>query len=208
MAEENLQIQIDQINKKLDFITEELYAQRSHRKSMEDLQADLTKISSSTIQFGSQKLEDISQYFSIDDLSYLLKKALLNINNLTKLFDMIENIMDFYESFAPLTKEMMTTIQVRLEQFGKSNYFDLIKILKNRMDILMQSASKEELNILGNNIVAFLLAAKNTNLDFSTSDKSIFRLIKEINSREMKGVIDTIIQFIGNFDKERKALSK
>ncbi len=208
MVDGNLQIQMDQINKKLDLITKEIYAQKSNRQSMEDLQADLTKISSSAIQVGTKKLEDISQYFSMDDLAYLTKKLLNNINNLTKLFEMIENMMDFYESFMPLTKEMMVTTEKKLDKIGKLGYFDLFKILKDRIDILMQTTSKEELTTLGNNIVAFLRAAKNTNLDFSTSNKSIFYLIKETNSREMKGVISTLIQLINNFDKERKAFSK
>lgn len=208
MVDGNLQIQMDQINKKLDLITEEIYAQKSNRQSMEDLQADLTKISSSAIQVGTKKLEDISQYFSMDDLAYLTKKLLNNINNLTKLFEMMESMMDFYESFMPLTKEMMVTTEKGLDKIGKLGYFDLFKILKDRIDILMQTTSKEELTTLGNNIVAFLRAAKNTNLDFSTSNKSIFYLIKETNSREMKGVISTLIQLINNFDKERKAFSE
>jgi len=208
MSEKNLQTQINEISKKLDIITEEIYAQRQRRKFTEDLYDDLTKISSSIIGSSSEKLEDLAHYFSIDDIIYLLKKTMLNINNLIKLFDTIESIMDFYESFMPIAKEMFSTLQLKLAEIENLGYFDLLMALKDRINSLMQNTEKEELYMLADNIIAFLRAAKNTHLDFSRSEKSIFHLMQDINSREMKGVIDTIMQFVSNFDKERKALSK
>ncbi len=206
MTDTNITQQIELINKKLDFISSEMYEQRNQRMFFSDLKADLMKISDSAMQEYSKKLDSMSQYFMVDDFIYMIKKLLLNINNFTKLIDTIENIMDFSESFVPLTKEMFANIQMKLTEIEELGYFDLIKILKDRMSDLMQTTSKEELIILGNNIIAFLRAGKNTSLDFSTSNKSIFYLMKEVNSRELKGVISTIIQLVNNFDKERKAL--
>jgi len=206
MTDTNITQQIELINKKLDFITSEMYEQRNRRMFFSDLQADLMKISDSAMQEYSKKLNGMSQYLMVDDFIYMAKKLLLNINNFTKLIDIIENIMDFSESFVPLTKEMFANIQIKLTEVEKLGYFDLFKILIDRMGDLMQTTSKEELIVLGNNIIAFLRAGKNTSLDFSTSNKSIFYLMKEVNSRELKGVISTIIQLVNNFDKERKAL--
>ncbi len=208
MVEENIQIQINELNKKLDVILEEVYAQGSHRKFKEDFQADLAKIIDGVVQLSTKRLEEISEYFSMEDLLYLIKKLLSNINNLVKSIELLNNVMDFNESFAPLAKEMMTAMQVKLEQLENSNYFEFLKILKNRVDTFMQTTTKEELAVLGDNILAFLRAAKNTKLDFSASNRSIFSLIKEVNSPEMRGIISAIVQLINNFDKEKKAISK
>ncbi|GEM_PF-3575718 len=208
MNEKDLNIQLKEIGKKLDILTEEIYAQKERRRFADDLYADLTKISSSVINSSGKTLEDLGQFASMDDVIYLIKKVLLNIKNLTGLLDAIENIMDFYESFMPIAKEMFSTLQTRLLEIENLGYFDLIIALKDRINDLMRNTKKEELYALADNIIAFLKAAKDTHLDFSRSEKSLFHLMQDINSREMKGVIDTILQFVSNFDKERKALSK
>ncbi len=208
MADTDIKQQIELINNKLDLITSAIYEEKARHMSSDDLKADLMKISSSAMQEGSKQLEGVYQYLSIDDAIYMTKKIVLNINNFTKLIDALENMMNFLESFMPLTKDMFTHIQDKLVEIEKSGYLDLIKILKEKIDGLMQNTSREELVMLGNNIVAFLYAARNTHLDFTKSNKSIFHLMQDINSREMKGVIDTILQFVSNFDKERKIISK
>ncbi len=208
MEDTDIKQQIELINNKLDLITAAIYEEKARHMSSDDLKADLMKISSSAMQEGSKQLEGVYQYLSIDDALYMTKKIVLNINNFTKLIDALENMMNFLESFMPLTKDMFTHIQTKLVEIEKSGYLDLIKILKEKIDGLMQNTSREELVMLGDNIVAFLYAARNTQLDFTKSNKSLFHLMQDINSREMKGAIDTFLQFVSNFDKERKTVSK
>ena len=42
MTEQNIQVQIDDINKKLDLILDEVYAQKQNRESINDLMDDLS----------------------------------------------------------------------------------------------------------------------------------------------------------------------
>ncbi|MGC9103179.1 MAG: hypothetical protein ACP5IH_08815, partial [Desulfurella sp.] len=127
----HIQEKLDVVNKKLDIVLEEVYAQKTHRKSMEDLNADLMKIGESVYDIALENLEEVSEYASIDNVFYFLKKLARNIDNLTKLFNRLESLIDFWESFEPLTREIAISTQDYLDNLEKIGYFSLLKEFKS-----------------------------------------------------------------------------
>ncbi len=62
MPSTDVQAQIDAINRKLDFIVEELAHQKRHRLEMQDLKDDLTIVGRDLYQTGVEELEEISEH--------------------------------------------------------------------------------------------------------------------------------------------------
>ena len=87
--EQNIQTQIDDINRKLDVIVEEIELQRANRREMEDLKDDLMRIGKDVYDTAVVELEEMHDQLSSQDVIHLGKKLLRNVNNLTSTFEQL-----------------------------------------------------------------------------------------------------------------------
>ena len=204
MEETKMQSQIDKLNNKLDVILEEIEHQRRHRQEMEDLKDDLMRVGTGVYQTAITELEEIHNHTSGEDLFFLGKKLLRNINTLTQTFELFENAKGFLEDFAPVSRELVFDAMNKFDEFDRKGYFDYLKELEKIAENIVTSFSIDDLKELGNNIVPLLNTMKNVtqpellndlsnalavykNLDYKVEeDVSLFKLMKELRSPEMK----------------------
>lgn len=197
---DDIQAKLNEVSQKLDIVLEEVYAQKSHRKSMEDLNADVMKIGESIYDIALENLQEVSEYTDIESVFYFIKKLARNIDNLTKLFNRLESLIDFWDSFEPLTREIAISTQDYLDNLEKIGYFSLLKEIKNLMDNLVKNLTIDDVNRLSKTleytIKAFKLAdAKKAN------ELSFIGMIKLLNRKEIKMVLAFFISFLENFSK-------
>lgn len=197
---DELQDKLDLINKKLDMVLLEVDSQKVHRKAMEDLNSDLMKIGESTYDIALKNLEEISEYTSIENIFYFLKKIARNIDNLTKLFTRLESLVDFWESFEPLTREMAILSQDYLDNLEKMGYFEFLKEVKNLMDSLVENLTAQDLKqinlLISNAIKAFKYADAK-----ESQNLSLIGMLKLLNTKEIKQALAFFVSFIQNFNK-------
>ncbi len=204
MEEIKVQSQIDELNSKLDLILEEIEHQKRHRKEMEDLKDDLMRVGTGIYKTTITELEELHDHTSGEDILFLGKKLLRNINTLTKTFEIIENAKGFLEDFAPVSRELIFDTMKKLDDFDRKGYFELLKELEKVADNIVKSFSAEDVKALGDNVVSILNTVKNLTqpdvlgalnnaivvfkkLDFTVEeDVSYLKLIKELRSPEMK----------------------
>ena len=65
------QDQIDEINRKLDYIIEEIELQKSHRKEMEDLKDDLMRVGTDLYKSAIKELEEVHEQVNTGDMLFL-----------------------------------------------------------------------------------------------------------------------------------------
>jgi uncharacterized protein YjgD (DUF1641 family) len=216
MADQKNQKQFDDINKKLAVILEEIELQRQHRREMDDLKDDLQRVGKDIYQTAVTELEEVSDHIQTGDILHLGKKLLRNTNNLNKAFDQLESIRDFVEDVSPLARESIIDFMKKLDDYDRKGYFHFVKELQNVADNVVTSFSKEDVKLLGDNIVTILNTVKNLtqpemlqainnalavykNIDFEIEGKvSLFSLIKDLNSPEAKKGLAVGIQFLKN----------
>ena len=216
MEEKNMQEQINSINKKLDIILEEIELQKRHRREMDDLKDDLTRVGNDLYKTAVVELEEVHDYFSADDILHLGKKLLINVNTISHIIEQMESIKDFFQDAAPLSRESFIDWMNKLDEFDKKGYFAFIKELGNVADRVVTSFSVEDVERLGDNIVTILNTVKALtqpdmlnsinnavhvykNLDIEITTKtSIFSLIREINTPEFKNGMAFAVQFLKN----------
>lgn len=214
MEEKNLQIQLDEINKKLNYILSEIELQKNHRQEMQDLKDDLMRVAKDVYQSSIDELEQVHDYLKTGDILYLFKKLLRNVNNLTKLFEQLENLRDFTKDVGLLSKEMTKQVMDKLDEFDRKGYFSFFSESLNIIDNIVSSFTVEDVKALGDNIVTILNTVKNlTQPDMLQSvnnalnvykkldieiekDISLIKLVKELNKPETKKALYFTLQFL------------
>lgn len=222
MSDENNQSQINEINKKLDFIIEEIALQKKQRQAFEDLQDDLTRVGKDVYKTAVDELEELHDYFTPSDLFFLSKKLMRNIKTITATVEQIESAKDFIEDFVPISRDMVIEFMHRLDDYDRKGYFDFIRELFNIVDKIITSFSPDEIKNISSNVPVLISTFKNLSdplllnslnniisayRDFDkTTDKniSLMRIISELNKPDTKQGILFTLKILQNL-KEIKA---
>jgi uncharacterized protein YjgD (DUF1641 family) len=209
-----LQEQIDAINRKLDVILQEIVLQQRHRRAMEDLRDDLTRVGKDLYQTALVELEDVHDSLSTGDMLYLAKKVLRNVTTITSTFEQLESIRDFMQDAAPLARESFIDFMGKLDEFDRKGYFTFMREVSGVLGKVAAAFSADDVRSLGDNIVTILTTVKNLtqpeilhainnamtvykNLDVEVADDvSILALLKEINTPEAKRGLAYALHFL------------
>ncbi len=216
MNEKALQPQIDSINEKLDVILEEIELQRRHRREMEDLKEDLTRVGKDVYQTALVELEDVHDYMNTGDVLALGKKLLRNVKTISKTIEQLESIRDFLVDFAPISRELTGDLMNRLDELDRKGYFTFVKELGGVADSVVTSFTPEDVKNLGDNVVTILNTVKSLTqpdmlqtinnalgvykqLDVQVPENvSLLSLLKEINTPEVKRGLAFALTFLKN----------
>ena len=226
MIDQNLELQLQSINKKLDLISEELAVVRRQREELNELKQDLTIIAKDLFNTAIEEFEDIAPFVQTDDFLHLLKKILQNTQNITMVMTKFESGLDFFADAKPVGKELFNDTLEKLNEFDQKGYFQFIKELINVADRVVEHFSEEDVKLLGNNIISILetiksltqpemlSAIKNAvgiyqNLDpTDTPQYSVWKLMRELNTPEIKRGIGFVMAFLKKITKEQEIQNK
>jgi uncharacterized protein YjgD (DUF1641 family) len=214
MAPTDVQAQIDAINRKLDFIVEELEHQKRHRMEMRDLKDDLTIVAKDVYQTTVEELEGISEHVEPGDLVHLSRKLLRNANNLSAAFDQLESIRDLLADLSPITKEVYSSALVALDDLDRKGYFELARQLKGISDDAVETLIAEDLGQFRENVPRLLrwtkamtqpstmqaletmMVALERGEASARDDVSLFGLLREMNSPAARRGLSAMVEFV------------
>ncbi len=217
MNAENIQSQLDEINRKLDLVMECALSQRQRADAVEDLLADLSIVGKDAYHSSVELLEKHNVEIDPEELKMLVIRVLKNLKNISMAIDAFESSIDFVRDAAPLVKEMIIDFAKKLDQLEQKGYFEFFTATANLMDKIITHSNPEEINKLADNVLLLLNALKSVsrpevlqtlNNAAQTFAKlqsqelpsySVFRLIREMNSPEMKALFGFMVTFIKSF---------
>ena len=220
MANENIQEQINEINRKLDIVLEEVMAQRETRQSIEDLGSDLSIIGKDVFKNTVVELENAGVELDGEALKLLMLKLVRNVDTITEMFEMLESANDFIKDVTPIMHQVGLDGIKLMHEFEQKGYFDFMKASMEIMDNIVSHYGEEDVKHLADNIVTILetvknltqpqmLKAINNGLVVYRSlevkqipEYSIWKALKEMNSREMRKGIGFMITFLKNIVRE------
>lgn len=221
MEEKTMQNQIDEINRKLDIVLEEIELQKKHRREVEDLKDDLMRVGNDLYSTAVTELEEVHDQLETGDILHLGKKLLRNVRNFNKMFDQLESARDFLEDVSPLVRESIIDYMNKLDEFDRKGYFQFLKEMTNVMDRVVTSFSVEDVKLLGDNIVTILNTVKNLTqpdmlnainnavsvykkLDIEIEEKiSYFELFKRMRTPEMRRGMAFAIKFLKSLAEQQ-----
>ncbi len=221
MDDKTMQTQIDEINRKLDIVIEEIELQKQRRREMDDLKDDLMRVGNDLYATTVNELEEVSDYLQTGDVLHLGKKLLRNINTFNKMFDQLESAKDFIEDATPLVRESIIDFMEKMDEFDRKGYFRLMKEMENVIDNVVTSFTVEDVRALGDNAVTILNTVKSltqpdmlnainnavsvyTKLDIEIEENvSYFQLFKRMNTPEMRNGIAFGIKFLKSLAEQQ-----
>ncbi|MFC1760107.1 DUF1641 domain-containing protein [Candidatus Neomarinimicrobiota bacterium] len=226
MTDQNLELQLQSIDQKLDLISEELAVVRRQREELNELKQDLTIIAKDLFSTAIDEFEDIAPFVQTGDFLHLLKKILQNTQNITMVMTKFESGLDFFADAKPVGKELFNDTLGKLNEFDQKGYFQFIKELLNVADRVVDHFPEEDVKLLGDNIITILETVKELtqpemltainnavgiykNLDPKDIPQySIWKVIREINTPEIKRGIGFVITFLKKITAEQEIQNK
>lgn len=220
MANENIQEQINDINRKLDLVLEEVMAQRETRQSVEDLTTDLTIIGTDLFKATVTELDNAGVELDGEAVKQLMLKLVRNVGTINEMFEMMESVNDLAKDASPILHQMGLDGIHMMNQFEQKGYFDFLREAMKIMDNVVTHFTVEDVRLLSENIVTILetvksltqpdmLKAINSGLVVYKSievedieEYSLWKAMKAMNSKEMKRGLGFMITFLQNIAKE------
>ena len=220
MAKDNIQEQINDINRKLDIVLEEVLAQKETRQSIEDLTTDLTIVGKDVFKSTVSELENAGVELDGEAVKQLMLKLIRNVGTINEMFEMLESANDLVKDVSPILHQMGLDGIHMMNEFEQKGYFDFMREAMNIMDNVVEHFSVEDVRLLADNAVTILETVKNlTQPDMlkainsglivyksieieDVEEYSMWRAIKAMNSKEMKKGIGFMITFLQNIAKE------
>jgi uncharacterized protein YjgD (DUF1641 family) len=121
--------------------------------SVRELRDELAPRVNEAVHALITELTDIEADFQIEDLLYLLKKAMRNVRNLDFALDQMKNIIDFVRIAEPLMKTSVPQIIFYLDGLDQSGVFRLVKVGIEVLKQIGADYSEEEIQQVGQGLV-------------------------------------------------------
>lgn len=218
----DVQIQINDINHKLDLILEELSVQRQKRQALEDLASDLNIIGNDLFKSTVDELDQAGVELDADQLKSLFFRLLRNAGTLNELLQTTESVVDLTKDIGPILTQMGLDGIQKMHELEEKGYFDFIKEVAGIFDNIVLHFSAEDVKLLADNIVTILETVKNITqpemLDAlnnainvfkkieteNVEEYSLWRAFNEFRTPEGKKGLGFIMTFLKNISQEEK----
>ena len=217
--ENNIQEQINDINRKLDIVLEEVMAQKQTRQSVEDLTSDLAIVGQDMFASTVTELENAGVEVDGEAVKALMLKLIRNVDTLSELFEMLESGKDFLKDVSPIVQQVGLDGMHLMNELEQKGYFDFLRESGRIIDNIVTHFSVEDISLLADNIVTImetiksltqpdmlkainsaLVVYKSIDID-NVEEYSMFKAFREMNSKEMKKGIGFMITFLKNISK-------
>jgi uncharacterized protein YjgD (DUF1641 family) len=214
-----IQNQIDDINRKLDLLLNYMQEQKLRSTAVDDLVSDLSIVGKDMYDTAVMELENRQVQLDPEEMKVLMIKLVKNIPTFVQLVDMLESIMDLAKDATPMVNEMIIDFTKKLHEFEQKGYFEFIKESGRIIDKVVTSYSTEDIRNLADNVVTILNTIKNLTqpemlkainnalIVFNSMEMeklpeySIWRVMREMNSPEMKKGMAFMVTFMKNLSK-------
>ncbi|HHC80735.1 MAG TPA: DUF1641 domain-containing protein [Flavobacteriia bacterium] len=220
MEEKNIQSQIDALDKKLDLILGYVHQQRLNSAVVEDLVSDLSIIGKDAYDSTVIELDKRQVELDPSQLTDLAVTFLRNVGNIKLVMDTLEMAVDLSKEVGPIANEVIIDFTKQLNIFEEKGYFKFFKEFIPILDNIVAGFTPKDLRELADSIVSILTLVKemtqpevlgtmenaikafNSMETESVPSYSIWRLIREMNSPEMKKALGYGITFMKNVSKD------
>ena len=154
-------IDLENIHKKLDYLTEYVEAQHKRQQEFDELKQDAIPIANHMIKLSIDELAEIGTEFQVEDLFFLLKRLLRNTGMLMRLVDTLEAGMDLTEELKPIGLQAFSDMVETLDRLEREGYFTFMRESWGIVERIVHEFNEEDVRALGDNVVAILKTVRN-----------------------------------------------
>lgn len=214
MEEKSMQIQITELNQKVDLLLEYVNEQRLKTNQLEDLVSDLSIVGKDVYDTAVEELNNRMVKIDPDQVKNIGLRLLSNIDNIDKALELFESLSDLAKDAMPIVNEVIIDSTRKMNELDKKGYFSFFKEVGLIFDNIITHFSREEIHLLAENVVTILETVKTLTQpemmnavnnaikvfgSINTTDVpeySVWKLIREINQPEMKKTIGFMVTYM------------
>ncbi len=226
MSDKLIQEQINDINRKLDLLIDEVTIQRQNREAVNDLIDDVAVIGKDVFKNMVSELDDAGIELDGEALRSLVMKLIRNIGSMGMVLETLESLNDLTKDMTPIVKQIGLDGINKFNELEQKGYFEVINQLGITIDTVMSRYSREDLRKLSENLIPvadtlMILAdprvlekinsITTTLRDIKTNEieeYSVWRMIREMRKPEVKKSIGFIMAFLSIINEKNSSKQK
>lgn len=203
---------IAELDRKLDFIVEEIAHLKRVRNSAEDLVADLTLVGKDAMGDAVEALG--SAALRPDEIVQMFKGVLIDARLLTDALQQLESAADFVQDAQPIVRDLFRRAIAGSQQLQEKGYFEAAAAGMRIGDALVQSHSLVDLKQVEASVpqlVGFLRELTRPEVLQALEaiihgfgrvqatmnvDKSLLQLVRDMNSPDARRGIAILVEFL------------
>ncbi len=219
MNDPNILARMDAMEQKLDLVLEYVNQQRLKSEVVEDLVSDVAMIGKDFYNYSVVELEKQAVELDPDELKQLTINLVKNVKNFNQMLGLLESMMDLKKDAGPIVNEMIIEFTKIMHTMEQKGYFEFASEIGTVMDNIVANFSAEDIRQLAGNIVLMLQTVKNLTQpemlvavnnavkafgSMQTGDiepYSLWKLMREMRSPEMKSALGFMVAFMKNLSK-------
>ena len=167
MDEANIQVQIDEMNRKLDRVLEYVEHQSRKREEFDDLVEDVSIVARDAFQQSVSILDKAQVDLDSCSISNLIVKVLQNLGAIREMLEMLESARDFMKDVSPILHQVGLDAVHKMNELDKKGYFEFLTSAGKALD-------------------KFVHAMNTVQPDEKLDNKSMWQLMKEMRSPEVR----------------------
>ena len=148
------------ILERLDRLETQIAPVAESARSISELREELAPRVNEAVQALISGLSDVESDFQLEDLTFLLKKMMRNVNTFNFSLDQLKNVIDFIQMAEPLLKNSVPQLISFLDELEQKGVFRLLNTSLEIVKNLSQSFSPDDLEQTRNGMVRLLTAVK------------------------------------------------
>jgi uncharacterized protein YjgD (DUF1641 family) len=221
MSDNLISEQINEINRKLDLLIDEVTIQRQNREAVNDLIDDVAVIGKDVFKNMVTELDDAGIELDSEALRSMIYKLIRNIGNLSMILETLESLTDLTKDLTPIIKQIGLDGVNKFHELEQKGYFDVLNQLTTTVDSVLSRYSRQDLQKLSENLIpvteTLMIIADPRVLDKINSitttlrdikteeieEYSVWRMIKELRKPEVKKSIGFIMAFLSIINKNK-----
>ncbi|MCL4483215.1 MAG: hypothetical protein M1445_11530 [Bacteroidetes bacterium] len=214
MEEKSMQIQITELNQKVDLLLEYVNGQRLKANQLEDLISDLSIVGKDVYDTTVEELNNRMVKIDPDQVKNIGLRLLSNVDNIAKALEIFESLSDLAKDAMPIVNEVIIDSTRKMNELDQKGYFNFFKEVGLIFDNIITHFSREEVHLLAENVVTILETVKTLTQpemmnavnnaikvfgSINTTDVpeySVWKLMREINQPEMKKTIGFMVTYM------------
>ncbi len=194
MNNEYLQQQIQELNQKVDLLLEYVKEQRQKQQVWDDLSNDLYKVGKDAFQTLTKDLDERGIELDVEQAKMMIYRFLQNVETFNTLLNMLQSTTDFIKDVSPIVKEIIIDLTYELDKLEKAEVFVSLKT------ILSNLSNPDFLKTLAYITTVIANTKPNKELD----NKSIFKIMRELNSKEVRRSLSYGIRIMKELSKSNE----
>jgi len=141
------------LHQKLDYLTEQLEAQRQQQEGMNELMHDAIPVVNNMIKLSIDELAEIGTDFQLEDLTFLLKRILRDTRMLVDLLDQVEAVAELAEEGQVMGKRIFHQVTMELDRLEREGYFGLARAGASVADRFVHKIQPEDVEAFGDHMI-------------------------------------------------------